>query len=72
MIKINILLFPLDQMGNMFLICVDQRFPSFLLFVRSTLLKKSYFPIINTSVAILNIVWMKTLLWYILFSFSER
>ena len=44
----------------------------FKLFVCFTLLKLSYFPIINTSVAILKKEWMKTLLSYVLFSFSER
>ena len=34
-----------------------------------TILKKSYFPIINTSMAILE---MKTVLRYVLFSFSKR
>ena len=47
-------------------------FPFFKLFVRFTLLKQSAFPIINTFVAVLYIVWVKTLLWYILFSFSKR
>ena len=44
----------------------------FKLFVGFTLLKQSDFPITNTFVAILYIVWMKTLLWYILFSFSIK
>ena len=46
--------------------------PFFKLFVRFTLLKQSYFPTINISMAILNIVWMKAALWYTLFSFSKR
>ena len=41
----------------------------FKLFVHLTILKKSYFPIINTSMAILE---MKTVLRYVLFSFSKR
>ena len=42
------------------------------LFMRFTFLKKSDFIIINTFVKILNIVWMKTRLWYILFSFWKK
>ena len=51
---------------------MPKRLPFFKLYVRFTIFKWSYFPIINTSMAISNIAWMKTLLWYVLFSFSKR
>ena len=53
----------------MFSICIAKKFPFLKIFLY---VSHSDFPIINDFEAILKIVLMKKLLWYILFGFSKR
>ena len=75
-IKINILLFHWGQVGKMFLICVAKASPFLYLscLCVSNLTNKIT---CQSSVPLWQSwkykkIWMKTLLWYILFSFSKR